>query len=221
MDYRLFIIGLAVGVLNWVASEKKWRLVEYITKPVVILIFLLWLWTNGALHGVMLWFGLGLFFSLAGDVFLMLPKNLFLPGLVSFLIAHMLYLIGFNLSVTSISVLILFLVAPFLGVAYFLYRQLLRGLSACCEDKLKLPVTIYSTVISLMVVSAMFTLANPAWELPHAAIASCGAVLFFISDSLLASNQFVAPLPHASTLIMATYHLGQAGIILGAALHYA
>ena len=127
MDYRLLILGLAVGVLNWVSSEKKWMIIEYITKPAVILIFLLWLWTNNALHGVMLWFGLGLVFSLAGDIFLMLPKNLFLPGLVSFLIAHMMYLIGFNLSVTTISVLVLFVAAAFLGVAYLFYRRLLRG----------------------------------------------------------------------------------------------
>ena len=68
-----------------------------------------------------------------------------------------------------------------------------------------------------MAISAMFTLANPDWSMLHAAIATLGALLFVISDSLLAWNQFVAPLPHASTLIMATYHLGQAGIILGAA----
>jgi uncharacterized membrane protein YhhN len=221
MDYRLFILGLAVGVLNWVSSEKKWKTIEYITKPAVILIFLLWLWTNGALHGVMLWFGLGLVFSLAGDIFLMLPKNFFLPGLVAFLLAHIMYLIGFNLSVTTISIPILFVALAFLWVAYLVFRRLLRGLSACGEDKLKLPVTIYATVISLMTISAMFTLANPAWSLLHAAIVTCGALLFFISDSLLAWNKFCAPSPHVDLLVMATYHLGQAGIILGAALHFA
>jgi uncharacterized membrane protein YhhN len=221
MDYRLLILGLAVGVLNWVSVWKKWKLIEYITKPAVILIYLLWLWTNSALHGVMLWFGLGLVFSLAGDIFLMLPKKFFLPGLVSFLMAHIMYLIGFNLSVTTISVPVLFLALAFLGVAYLLFRRLLRGLSACGEDNLKLPVIIYSAIISLMAVSAMFTLANPAWSLLHAAIATCGALLFFISDSLLAWNKFCAPLPQADLLVMVTYHLGQAGIILGAALHFA
>src|SRR5512136_1237152 len=37
----------------------------------------------------------GLLFSLAGDVFLMLPEDRFIPGLVSFLIAHVFYITAF------------------------------------------------------------------------------------------------------------------------------
>lgn len=220
MNHAFLVPGLAVGVLNWLAVEKKWKSVEYFTKPAVILLFLAWLWQNDLLGGAMIWFSLGLVFSLAGDIFLMLPGNFFIPGLVAFLLAHVMYLVGFNLSITSISVPVLIAALIFLGGTQLLYRRLARSLSERKEDRLKLPIAVYTTVISLMAVSAMFTLANPAWVPLHAIIATCGAVLFVISDSLLAWNRFVAPVPHAALLVMVTYHLGQLGIILGAALHY-
>ncbi|NIN65212.1 MAG: lysoplasmalogenase, partial [Anaerolineae bacterium] len=40
---------------------------------------------------------LGLAFSLVGDVFLMLPSDRFLLGLISFLLAHMAYIGAFSL----------------------------------------------------------------------------------------------------------------------------
>lgn len=220
MNYVFLLLGLGGGVLNWVSTEKNWKRVEYLTKPAVILLFLAWLWFNASLGGLMLWFSLGLAFSLAGDILLMLPGNPFIPGLVAFLLAHIMYLIGFNLSVTSISVPVLIVALAFLGGAQFLYRRLAQSLRERQQEKLKLPIAFYTTVISLMAISAMFTLANPVWNPLHAAIATCGAILFVISDSLLAWNKFIAPISHAGLLIMTTYHLGQLGIILGAALHF-
>ena len=41
------------------------------------------------------WFVVALVFSLAGDVFLMLPnEDLFVPGLGSFLVGHVAYIVG-------------------------------------------------------------------------------------------------------------------------------
>ena len=55
----------------------------------------------------------------------------------------------------------------------------------------------------------------------HPAIAVCaGAALFFLSDTILAWNKFVAPLRYGRLMNMATYHLGQMLIALGAALHF-
>jgi len=53
-----------------------------------------------------------------------------------------------------------------------------------------------------------------------ALLVSCGAVLFLASDGMLAWNRFVAPFPHVRLHIMYTYHLGQFGIMIGAALHF-
>lgn len=220
MDLGLLFLALGVGGLNWISVEKKWKTVEYLTKPAVILLFLVWLLQNRLLSGGMLWFSLGLVFSLAGDVFLMLPGNFFIPGLIVFLLAHVMYLVGFNLSITSISVPILIISLLFFTGTQFYYRRLARSLQEHQQEKLKLPVAIYTTIISLMAISAMFTLSNPAWNPLHAVIVTCGAVLFVLSDSLLAWNKFVAPISHAPLLVMLAYHLGQLGIILGAALHF-
>ena len=41
-----------------------------------------------------------------------------------------------------------------------------------------------------------------------------GALLFFVSDYLIARDRFVRPLPWAPLAIMVLYHLGQAGLVL-------
>jgi uncharacterized membrane protein YhhN len=41
-----------------------------------------------------LWIGIGLFFSLLGDIALLRPAQYFLPGLIAFLFAQLAYLIG-------------------------------------------------------------------------------------------------------------------------------
>jgi uncharacterized membrane protein YhhN len=46
-----------------------------------------------------------------------------------------------------------------------------------------------------------------------------GAVLFFVSDSLLAWNRFVTPLPRGSLLVIVAYHVGQMALIAGATAH--
>ena len=49
-------------------------------------------WRNGAYAGLI---ALGLFFSLLGDILLMLPSDHFVQGLVSFLLAHICYGLAF------------------------------------------------------------------------------------------------------------------------------
>jgi uncharacterized membrane protein YhhN len=220
MRYEIMILALATAVLNWVAVGKAWKKVEAFTKPAVILLYLAWLWQNDSLGGGMQWFSLGLLFSLAGDVLLLRTEKFFIPGLVAFLLAHILYIIGFNLSITSISVPVLVAALAVLGGAQLLYRRLAQSLRLCQQGNLCLPVAFYTIIISLMAVSALFTLSNPAWDPLHAAVATLGALLFVISDSFLAWNQFVSPIWHADPIVMVTYHLGQLGIILASAWHF-
>jgi hypothetical protein len=41
-----------------------------------------------------------------------------------------------------------------------------------------------------------------------------------VSDSFLAWNKFVAPLPYGRLRVIVSYHVGQVLIVLGAALHF-
>jgi uncharacterized membrane protein YhhN len=71
-----------------------------------------------------------------------------------------------------------------------------------------------------MLFSALLSLARPDWRMDAAWLVSIGAVLFYTSDSLLGYDRFVRRLAHGQFWVMVTYHLGQAGIVLGALLQY-
>jgi uncharacterized membrane protein YhhN len=82
----LFWAAVVFQLQDWVATGFNWKLVRYITKPATLLILILWFVQIGGLEGRLLWFGLGLVFSLAGDIFLMLPSRFFIGGLIAFLL---------------------------------------------------------------------------------------------------------------------------------------
>lgn len=220
MSYTLLSLSLFIAIIDWFAVVKGWKNIEYIAKPAVMLALLVWLGSVGGFHGPMTWFTLGLAASLAGDIFLMLPREQFIPGLVAFLLAHLSYLIGFNatlppLNLASLAILLI------VGVTTArLYGTLSSGLESSGQSKLKGPVLAYSIVISLMLVSALLTLVRPEWTEGSAWLASAGALLFFLSDSLLAWNKFVQPIRHGRLAVMVTYHLGQILITLAAATHF-
>ncbi len=209
---------ILMALINWVAVERKWKWVEYIAKPGTMILLLLWVGLNADLGGVLLWFTLGGVLSLCGDVFLMLPGNFFIPGLVSFLLAHVSYIIGLNsddLIFTWQSAIFILGIA---AISYWLFGRLASAMRAKGQQSLKLPVLIYVLVISLMVFSALSTGWRANWMHLPAVLVSIGAVLFYASDSMLAWDKFIQPLSHARLRVMVAYHLGQLGIIVGAVL---
>ncbi|HNT23203.1 MAG TPA: lysoplasmalogenase [Anaerolineales bacterium] len=220
MKFTFLFIALAVGALNWVAAQKKRRHLVYFAKPVTMLALLLWMIENKATDGFMLWFMLAVICSLVGDVFLMLPKNYFLPGLASFLVAHVFYIIGLNQTFPPIGPWLLVLgVILALGWVW-MNRRLMRSLKAAGHTRLHLVVMFYSAMIGLMALSALLTCFRPEWPLLAALLASAGAILFCLSDAHLAWNRFIRPLRYVHLRVMIPYHLGQMGIIAGAILYY-
>lgn len=225
MNYT-FLLGLVLlsALLNWLAVEKKWKTLEYIFKPATMVILILWLVLNGGFGSGIVWFTLGALFSLAGDVFLMLPRNLFIFGLLAFLTGHVFYIIGFNALPADLSgggMVFLVVVVLVLGVVIWnIYLRLAGGLSAKNLNNLRVPVLIYALVITLMVLSALLCLFRPDWGLTAALWSIAGALLFYISDTILSMDRFVSPIHHGRLLTMITYHLGQLGILVGAAMTF-
>jgi len=215
-----FFLWLTIAVVDWIAVAKDWRKIDYFVKPGAILALLLWLALSGGLGGHLTWFALGLVCSLVGDVFLMLPRERFVAGLVAFLLAHLAYLVGFNPSLPPLNLASLILAPVPFVIASQIYRRIARGLEAGGQGRLKLPILAYMIVISLMLLSALLTLVRPEWSAVAALSASGGALLFMLSDTLLAWNKFVAPLRHNRVLVRMSYHLGQLLITLGAMLHF-
>jgi uncharacterized membrane protein YhhN len=211
----LFWMMPAFAIVDWAASWRSWKHVRWFTKPAVLLLLIAWFTQVGGWREGLFWFGLGLVFSLLGDVLLMLPARFFLPGVGAFSLAHIAYIVGFwqmPLEPRWQILLPLLLV----GLIFWLLNQRIQNaLQRNHETSMHAPVMAYAAVLSLMWFSALSTLLRPAWSLPMALLVSLGAGLFFLSDSLLADSRFVRPLPAADLLVMVTYHLGQILIVVG------
>lgn len=220
------IVVLAVAAVDWAAVARGWKKVEYLAKPWTLAALFLFLVQFGLAETgfgslPLVFFGLGLLFSLAGDVFLMLSDRWFLPGLVSFLLAHVAYIIGLNLPLPQVSLLWSFGLAILLALtASRLLRRIVEGLRAKGLARLAGPVVLYGTVITVMLLSALLTLYRADWTTAAAGLVSLGAILFYLSDILLAWNKFVTPVRNGRLANMVTYHLGQIALVAGVIIQF-
>ena len=198
-----------VATFDWFAVHLGERRVEYVAKPLATAALVVLAATADGPYGArQSLFVVALGLSLVGDVFLMLPKDRFVPGLVAFLAAHVVYVVGFWVEDRPHGLPLLVGIVLVAAVVGALARQILAGLRTSGADELAIPVTVYMGVIGLMAISA--TGAGPA-------AAVVGAWSFVASDALLAWNKFVKPLAWAPVGIMVTYHVAQAGLALSLA----
>lgn len=142
----------------------------------------------------------GLVFSLAGDVLLMLPGR-FLYGLGAFLSAHIAYIVAFHggAQAPGFPVVALVLGAVAAAMLWYLWPTL--------EPPLKAPVTVYVIIIAAMTALAFGELL--AHRSAPALLAAVGAILFMCSDGALALNRFRRPFRLAELVVLATYFSGQ------------
>lgn len=145
--------------------------------------------------------------SLAGDVFLMF-QGFFIPGLVSFLVAHLFYVALFKRGQVWFphrGVL-----AATLGIGVGMYAFLWTG---GLPPALRVPVAAYVLVIALMAAQAIGR--ATVLRSGHALRVALGAGCFMLSDSLLATDRFVTPLPWAPVWVLSTYYAAQVLIVSG------
>lgn len=196
---------VVVAVADWVAIARENRRAEYVLKPLtmVVLIAAAIAMESPDPSAARWWVVAALVASLCGDVFLML-EDLFIPGLASFLVAHLLYVGGFVVMGLE--------PVPFL-LGAVLVAVLIRAVGvkvivgASRKDRtFAIAVAAYVSVISLMVAFAIGT--TRWWVI-------IGALLFYISDAFIGWSRFVAMFPQQRLAIMTTYHLGQVGLVLG------
>ena len=142
----------------------------------------------------------GLIFSLVRDILLMLPLDLFIAGLISFLIAQLIYTYAFRSGRSFRFNLIAILPFAIYGVLIFVI--LLPGLNG-----MAVPVAAYVLVIMMMAWQAwdQWDDKRARWAL----LAFIGAVLFVVSDSILALNRFGEPFLAARALTLITYYSAQ------------
>ncbi len=217
----LLLIALGFAALEALALWKNWLRLEYVAKPAVMIVLFLWLWILAGLNGASFWFGLGILLSLVGDVLLMISLDkLFLAGLVAFLLAHIAYVIGFNIPLPVFSMWGIVL-AVMIGLGGTrVIRRILAPLAARGQGRMRMPIIVYSAVISLMLLSAMMKLSDITWDAGASVLVSVGAFLFYISDIILAWNKFVSPIQHGRIYNIAAYHLGQIALIAGVIVQF-
>ena len=197
MTTVLSIIALISAIITMYAKMRENNLLQYIFKPLtmsaIISLAILNVSSPPAFYQKMII--TGLIFSTVGDVFLIDSKR-FIQGLLSFLLAHICFIIAF-FSTPNLPSLIFYLayIAFFLSI---LWKHL---------DNLKIPVIVYSLALALM---SWFALSRYFGLNDHKSLfAFLGSVSFVASDSLLAFNKFKSSFPLAEILILSTYFLAQ------------
>lgn len=191
-QYALIAILVVTVALLVRAKLSDNRTHECIFKPasslLVIAVALLALLKTGAQPTYTLAVALGLVLSLGGDVALMLRTNRwFLIGLILFLLAQIVYAVaftvpnGFHAGDLVAGVLLLAF-----GAAMFGYLR--PGLG-----RMTGPVLLYIAVILFMVSRAISTFFGIYFSPTQAWLVTIGAILFMLSDLLLAVNRFRRP----------------------------
>jgi len=143
----------------------------------------------------------GLVFSLAGDVFLMLPRDRFREGLASFFVAHLFYIAAFTSGTGLLADPVSTVAVGALGL--LLLRLLWKGI----PGRLRVPVVLYDAVILTMALQATGR-ALRLHDVPSL-LAGAGAVLFVGSDALLSWDRFRASFRSSRAAVLSTYYLAQ------------
>ncbi|AUC80941.1 lysoplasmalogenase [Lacinutrix sp. Bg11-31] len=208
--YILFAIIVLFETLLASWLDLNW--IHYISKPLVVISLIIFFLLNSKhlKKNIRMLTLLALVFSLLGDVLLLFVSEseyFFISGLIAFLIAHIFYCVVFlkhrDKSKKPYGFIALLLIYAF-GIFWFLNSGL---------NDLLIPVILYMLVILAMATSAF--LRHQKVGAKSYNLVFYGALVFMISDSLLALNKFYLPFSLADFGIMFTYALAQLLIVKG------
>ncbi|MEO6031905.1 MAG: lysoplasmalogenase [Burkholderiaceae bacterium] len=177
-------------------------------KPLTTVLIIAYAWPRGAdVPRQRRLIRIGLVLSLAGDVFLLWPRQGFLPGLVAFLLAHLAFIAAFSVPLRLGA-------KPLVFIGYgVVATPILAALWPGVPAGLRAPVIAYVVCLAAMAAQAAAwwrtSASLDAADKALARMAALGGVLFMVSDSLLAINKFALPLPLASLWVLASYWLAQ------------
>ena len=206
-NYFIILFGI-VSLLHLYSAFLNNTDVQYVTKPLLIPLLSL-----GVLLGKTNYpksiIG-ALLFSWIGDIFLLFD-NYFVPGLISFLTAHIFYIHAFvRLSnKESNKVPFIFITSLFVITYLTAFLALIKG----SLGDMMIPVFVYGIVISVMLWVALNRKNKTSSKSFY--ITAVGACLFVLSDSLIAWNMFHSTIMYADFLIMVTYLSAQVMIVSG------
>ena len=199
----LALVGLAAVVLFFVGLVTDTYWLRMVTKPIPVLSIALWVYTGERGRYSTLVTG-GLLLSVIGDIMLEWGEKTFLVGVLAFLFAHIFYIGAFF---TRERALKPGYALPFVVWGVFIFALVYSNLGG-----MVLPVGIYIFVICVMMWRASAQIQTEEVSQRNARAGAVGAVLFGLSDTLIAVNRWYAPMPELRYLNIALYWLGQLGI---------
>jgi uncharacterized membrane protein YhhN len=210
----LALIAVTMAAADWVAVARGDRRAELVLKPLTMVVLIA---AAVALRGgvpTVRWALVvaALAFSLAGDVFLMVP-NRFLEGVAAFLLAHVAYIAAFVSSGLALAPALIGAVVVVV-VSAVLYARILKGLAAVGQRSLAGPLSLYVAALSGTVIAAVATLGAADWTAARSVLAIAAATLFYSSDAMIGWTRFVGDFPRSRVVVMVTYHLAQIGLVL-------
>ena len=199
----IYLIGLVVASDNF----------NFTTKPLLLPWLLMALYVFPTNRSKIALF-LALICSWAGDILLLFvykSQHFFMLGLISFLLAHVAYILAFKKEIKGyhpkkpLPALSFVVVLAYLMVLWYLLVPTL--------GQLKIPVMVYSLVITGMLGMSIFV--DSIIDSSASKWMMAGAISFVLSDSILAFNKFHTPIPFAAIAIMSTYLFAQYALVRG------
>jgi uncharacterized membrane protein YhhN len=201
--WAVLVLALVVAAVDWISVGASIRWLEYATKPAFMLaLIVLAIVLRPVDQAERTFFIVALALGLLSDVFLMLPRNLFVAGLGAALVEHLVYISGFRTRELHLGHLLIAAAIALVSAAV-IFPTIDRALRRD-HPNLVAPVIAYTAVFVLMVAGAGGT---------GSLVALAGALLFFYSDAILAWNRFVNPLPFGRVVNIVPYHVGQALLV--------
>lgn len=207
----LALVALSAALLFLVAGrldDAYW--LRVVAKPIPVLMLALWVSGLRVKGRYQLAIIVGLLLSALGDILLEYSEATFLPGLIAFLLGHVAYIVAFLQDTRKLH--------PFYGAAAYAYGFFAAVFLMTTGELGGMigPVYLYILVITTMVWRAAARLDAPAVVRFSVVTGLIGAILFAVSDSILAFRLFGTPIQLGGAAVMVTYWLGQLGIALSA-----
>ncbi len=211
----IFLFLIIVSLALYSSNVNDFTL-HLFFKPLIVISLLVYFFIkNGQKESATNYLICGLLFSLIGDVLLIFEQQnawFFIGGLITFLTAHLFYIIYYLRSAKSVSIIklknksIFTLLLLVYGIIFYflLYNNL---------GELRVPVFIYTAVLIAMNIFAL----NRFGKVNNKSFnfIMVGALFFALSDSLLAVNKFLSPIPLAKICILGSYAAAQYFITIG------
>jgi uncharacterized membrane protein YhhN len=208
MNLKIFTtIYFTISLLEIIFGMNHFQNGVYFTKPLIMISIMIFyfLQTRNQQNFQDKFMIIAFFFSMLGDTFLMFKgEQNFMFGLGSFLITHLFYIFVFSRNGLKMNILARISFFVFSGIMLFILKNNVN-------NSLLIPVIFYMITITIMAITAAERNTNSESYY----LVLIGAVLFVLSDSLIAMNEFVNPIPFSTLLIMGTYVFAQYLIAIG------